>query len=122
MQKEWNIFTISSILAILIFILEFILYKEITFIYTTNIFFYPASFFLIIGLFSLVIRSGSFDFFYYSFKKATRRLRKNTLEEDSDITVSYLSDTFGTHYLFFVKVGSILMTISLMALIGHYLF
>ncbi|GEL66620.1 DUF3899 domain-containing protein [Marinilactibacillus psychrotolerans] len=122
MQKKWNIFTISSILAILIFILEFILYKEITFIYTTNIFFYPASFFLIIGLFSLVIRSGSFDFFYYSFKKATRRLRKNTLEKDSDITVSYLSDTFGTHYPFFVKVGSILMTISLMALIGHYLF
>ncbi|SFK03448.1 protein of unknown function [Marinilactibacillus piezotolerans] len=122
MQKKSNVLTISITSIILIFILEFILYKEISFFHTTNVFFYPAGICLIIGLFSLVIRSGAFDFFYYSFKKATRRLRKNNLEDESNLSVSYLSKTFGTYYLFFIKVGSILMTISLMALIGHYLF
>lgn len=122
MQKKITVTSISSILIIFFFLLEFILYKELSFLHTTNIFFYPAGLFLLIGLFSFVIRSGAFDVFYYSFKKAARRLKKNSLEEESELSVTHLSETFGTYYLFFIKIGLILLAISLLALIGHYVF
>lgn len=124
MQKKINVTSISGLLIVILFILELILFKEISFVHTTNIFFYPAGFLLIVGLFCLVIRSGSFDVFYYSFKKAARRLKKNQLNEENenDLSVTHLSETFGTYYLFFIKVGSILMAISLLALVGYYFF
>ncbi|MFC6463727.1 DUF3899 domain-containing protein [Marinilactibacillus sp. GCM10026970] len=122
MRIKLNLVSFASAIILLIFILEWILYGEISFLQTTNLFFYPAGLFLILGVFGLVIRSGSFDFFHYSVNKATRLFRKSSSIEDEERPISHLSNQFGKGYTVLLKIGLILMSISLLSLMGFYLF
>ncbi|WP_080145603.1 DUF3899 domain-containing protein [Marinilactibacillus piezotolerans] len=125
MQNKFNTPSITLVLVLFIFVLELILYKEISFLHTSNLFFYPAGILLIIGLFSLTLRSGFFDFFYFSFRKASKRIRRKQDEdpdEDDEVSVTDLSDKIGNFHLFFIKSGSTLLVISIISLIGFYLF
>ena len=122
MRKKITTTFITSVLVLFIFILELILYKEITFLDTSNLFFFPAGILLIIGLFSLTLRSGFFDLFYYSIQKASRKLRSKNSDDDEELSTSHLSEMAGDFHLFFIKSGCILMAISVISLIGYYLF
>ncbi|SFH51256.1 DUF3899 domain-containing protein [Pisciglobus halotolerans] len=119
MKKKFTPLNTWIVLTILLFILEWIMERDITFLNTTNLFFFPAGFFLIIGLFSLAIYSGSFDFFHYSMRKAGQRMKK---QNEEDYPIRPLSQSVGTVHRFFITVGTGLMVICLLALMGFYLF
>lgn len=108
---------VSLLLCLLI---ELIAYKELSFYHTTNLTFYGASLFLIIGLFGASFSSGFFDFFNYSMRKAAFNIRKSR-QSDEEFSIEPLSQVIGKGYYFFLKVGSALLVVSLLALLAYYL-
>ena len=119
MKKRLTPFNTFLIASLFFFTLEFFLDHKLTFLGTTNLFFFPAGFFLITGLFSLVLYSGSFDFFHYSIRKAALRFKRQT-EEDNEIIP--LSKSVGSTHRYLISLGTGFMLICLLALIGYYLF
>ena len=119
MKKRLTPFTTFLIASFFFFILELFLDHKLTFLGTTNLFFFPAGFFLITGLFSLVLYSGSFDFFHYSLRKAALRFKRQS-EEDYEIVP--LSKSVGSTHRYLISMGIGFMFICLLALIGYYLF
>jgi hypothetical protein len=101
-------------------LIELIAYKELSFYHTTNLTFYGASLFLIIGLFGASFSSGFFDFFNYSMRKAAFNIRKGR-HSDEEFTIKPLSKLIGTGYFLFLKVGSALLVVSLITLLAYYL-
>ncbi|WP_208559178.1 DUF3899 domain-containing protein [Marinilactibacillus kalidii] len=125
MQKKSKFLMIISSIIVLMFIVEWILQGTITFLDTSNLFFYPASLFLILGLFGQVLRSGAFDFFHYSINKTIHRFRSSRSteeEEESDQTPTHLSEQIGDGFAISLKIGFVLMSISLLSLLCFYLF
>lgn len=112
-----HIFLVSLLLCLLI---ELIVYKELSFYHTTNLTFYGASLFLIIGLFGASFSSGFFDFFNYSMRKAAFNIRKSRHSEE-EFSIKPLSKLIGKGYFFFLKVGSALLLVSLLTLLAYYL-
>lgn len=118
MKNKFTVIKSTSLIFILCLILEFILYKKINPFQTTNITFSAASIFLIISLFWAVLYSGAFDFFHYSMKKVTAKMRQD--EEPEDLEEVSLSKSVGQGYKFPLKIGINLLIISLVALLLHY--
>ncbi|WP_414839945.1 DUF3899 domain-containing protein [Carnobacterium sp. TMP28] len=119
MKKKITPIKITSIILIMCFILELISYQKISFLQTTNNTFAAASFFLIISLLWAVFYSGAFDFFHYSMKKVTTKIRREDISEQTDIIP--LSKSVGQGYKYPLKVGILLMLISLLSLVFYYL-
>lgn len=113
-----RVFMVSLLLCILI---ELIAYKEFSFYHTTNLTFYGAALFLIIGLFGASFSSGFFDFFNYSMRKVAFNIRKSK-HSDEEFSIQPLSKIIGKGYHFFLKIGSALLVVSLLALLAYYLF
>ncbi|SEK28256.1 protein of unknown function [Carnobacterium iners] len=118
MKKKFTPLKITSIILFLCLILELSIYQKISFLQTTNITFSAASLFLIISLLWSVFYSGAFDFFHYSMKKVTTKIHREDLSEQTDIIP--LSKSVGQGYKLPLKVGILLMLISMLSLIFHY--
>ncbi|MBT2731189.1 DUF3899 domain-containing protein [Carnobacterium sp. ISL-102] len=116
-KTPMRIFLVSLFLCLLI---ELIAYKELSFYHTTNLTFYGASLFLIIGLFGASFSSGFFDFFNYSMRKTAFNIRKGK-HSDEEFTIKPLSKLIGKGYFLFLKVGSALLAVSLITLLAYYL-
>lgn len=108
------------VLLLLCILIELIVYKEITFYNTTNLTFYGASFFLIIGLFGATLSSGFFDFFHYSMRKISFNIRKSK-HSDEEFNIKPLSKVVGVGYHYFLKVGSALLAVCILTLIAYFL-
>lgn len=118
MKIKFTVIKLTSIIFILCLVLELIIYRNISFLQTTNITFVAASLFLIISLFWAVLYSGAFDFFHYSMKKVTAKMRREeNSEELEDIP---LSKSVGQGYKFPLTIGISLLFISLIALLFYY--
>ncbi|MGB3161443.1 DUF3899 domain-containing protein [Carnobacterium sp.] len=120
MKLKISVLNLTSIIVILCLILELIIYKKISFFFTTNILFAVASFFLIISLFWSVLYSGAFDFFHFSMKKVTTRMRRE--DNSEEVENIPLSKSVGHGYKMPLKVGLLLLIISLVTLFFHYFF
>lgn len=118
MKIKFAVIKLTSIILVLCLILELIVFQKISFLQTTNITFAAASLFLIISLFWAVLYSGAFDFFHFSMKKVTARLRREDNEEDNDVIP--LSKSVGQGYKVPLKIGTLLLFISLVALFFYY--
>lgn len=116
---KFAVIKLTSIILILCLILELVVFRKISFLQTTNITFAVASLFLIISLFWAVLSSGSFDFFHFSMKKVTARIRREE-EDEADVESIPLSKSVGQGYKLPLKVGILLLSISLVALFFYY--
>ncbi|AGY81332.1 DUF3899 domain-containing protein [Carnobacterium inhibens] len=121
MKQKFTPIRVFMIVIVLCVLLELIMYKEISFYHTTNITFYGASFFLIIGLFGASLSSGFFDFFHFSMRKAAFNIRKGR-HSDDEFHVKPLSKVVGNGFSFYLKVGSGLLLVCILTLIAFYLF
>ncbi|MEG0497700.1 MAG: DUF3899 domain-containing protein [Carnobacterium sp.] len=118
MKTKFAVIKLTSIIFILCLILELVVFRKINLLQTTNITFAVASLFLIISLFWAVLYSGSFDFFHFSMKKVTARIRRE--DNEADVEGIPLSKSVGQGYKFPLKVGILLLSISLVALFIYY--
>lgn len=120
--KRWK--SILLLFATIPFIISIFLQESITLFYLTNMYFYISAPFLILGLFGLIIKDGTFDLFQYSLRKwkiGRNSQNKSKKNDDLDKNVQSLSQTIGTWYIGFLKIGGILFTISIALLIAHYI-
>ncbi|AEB29440.1 hypothetical protein CAR_c07460 [Carnobacterium sp. 17-4] len=120
MKQKFTPIRIFLAILVLCILLELIIYRELSFYHTTNLTFYGAAFFLIIGLFGASFSSGFFDFFNYSMRKAAFNIRKGR-NSDEELNVEPLSKVFGKGYYFFLKVGSALLIVCILTLLAYYL-
>lgn len=112
--------TITLIVFLIILILEWVLYGQLTLIETSNLTFYFAGFFLIIGLFGLVFSSESFDFFHFSIRKAFIHKSKRIEPDEIPPDPHALSKAVGKSYQTPLTIGSVLLLISLLCLWNYY--
>ena len=118
MKLKITVIPLTSLIVILCLILELIIYQEISLFQTINLTFIAASPFLIISLFWAVLYSGAFDFFHYSMKKVTAKMRNE--ENFEEIKGMPLSKSVGRGYQFPLKVGTSLLALSLIGLFIYY--
>ncbi len=120
MKAKLTVKNLIILILALCLIAELFIYHKISFLQTTNFTFIVSSLFLIIGLFWAVLHSGAFDFFHFSMKKVTSKLRREELSEETEQVP--LSAAVGKGYIFPLKVGFGLLIICLVTLLGYYLF
>jgi len=119
--KRWK--SILLLFATIPFIISIFLHEGITLFYLSNSYFYISASFLIAGMFGLILKDGTFDLFQYSLRKwrpgviGQKNSKKN---DDSEKNVQTLSQSIGTWYIGFLKIGGILLAISLACLITYY--
>lgn len=97
---------------LLIFVLVFILYRDVTILDYINISFYVGGLFLFIGLTLLLIQSGFFDFFSTSVKKVFYRKH---IQEDI-MSMRKPSEALSLKAPFFFKTGIPIILFMLVAL------
>lgn len=96
-------------------------------LHLSNAYFYLSAPFLLIGLFGVILKDGTFDFFYASFKRWQTSLnpkeQKNTdLQTNfNDEELHELSSLIGNKHLFLLKMGSILLLMSIIWVIYYTL-
>lgn len=83
---------------------------------------------LIIGLFGLILKDGTFDFFHYSMKKARNRIfnrekteQANRSELPDEEDLHHLSRSISNTYKSFLKIGSLFLILSVISLLIDYL-
>lgn len=120
MKQTFTPIRIFLTILFLCILFELIIYGELSFYHTTNLTFYGAALFLILGLFGATLSSGFFDFFNYSMRKAAFNIRKGR-NSDEELNVKPLSKVIGKGYYFFLKVGSALLIVCVLTLLAYYL-
>lgn len=120
--KRWK--SILLLFATIPFIISIFLQEGITLFYLSNNYFYLSAPFLILGLFGLIFKDGTFDLFQYSWRKwkpsvFSQNNSKN--DDDSERNVQTLSQSIGNWYIGFLKIGGSLLAISLIFLIAYYI-
>ncbi|SDQ50818.1 DUF3899 domain-containing protein [Carnobacterium viridans] len=120
MKQTFTPIRIFLTILFLCILFELIIYGELSFYHTTNLTFYGAALFLILGLFGATLSSGFFDFFNYSMRKAAFNIRKGR-NSDEELHVKPLSKVVGKGYHFFLKVGSALLIVCVLTLLAYYL-
>lgn len=120
MKQTFTPIRIFLTILFLCILFELIIYGELSFYHTTNLTFYGAALFLILGLFGATLSSGFFDFFNYSMRKAAFNIRKGR-NSDEELHVKPLSKVIGKGYYFFLKVGSALLIVCALTLLAYYL-
>lgn len=120
--KRWK--SILLLFATIPFIISIFLQEGITLFYLSNSYFYFSAPFLILGLFGLIFKDGTFDLFQYSWRKwkpsvFSQNNSKN--DDDSERNVQNLSQSIGNWYIGFLKIGGSLLAISLIFLIAYYI-
>ena len=120
--KRWK--SILLLFATIPFIISIFLQEGITLFYLSNSYFYLSAPFLILGLFGLIFKDGTFDLFQYSWRKwkpsvFSQNNSKN--DEGSEKNVQTLSQSIGNWYIGFLKIGGSLLAISLIFLIAYYI-
>ena len=101
--------------------------KESLTLFVSDSYFAISIVFFIIGFFGLILKNGTFDFFYYSFiktkekiidRKGTDSHKKALLPEREEI--SHLSNSISNTYISFIKTGVIFLVFSILSLLLYY--
>lgn len=120
MKNKWLAISLVGILGVLIVALFSA--TSSVFLFLSDSYFTIGILLLIIGLFSLVLKQGTFDFFHYSLNKAKDKLFKVREQEAPDENQLHkLSRSIPSSYTSFLKAASIFLLFSILCILIHYL-
>lgn len=120
--KRWK--SILLLFATIPFIISIFLQESVSLFYLSNSYFYLSAPFLILGLFGLIFKDGTFDLFQYSWRKWKPSMfsqKKSENNHPDDENVQSLSQTIGNWYVGFLKIGGIFLAASIIFLIAYYI-
>ncbi|WP_158555875.1 DUF3899 domain-containing protein [Peribacillus glennii] len=106
----------TGVALILIFLLSFLLYREISLLHFINISFYISGTLLCLSLFSMVIQTGFFDRIFFGFRTVMTRGDNSGKEK-----ITPLSELVSFRYNAMLASGILLLSFMLVALIFYYL-
>jgi 4-amino-4-deoxy-L-arabinose transferase-like glycosyltransferase len=127
MKNKWFLNAIIVLFALII--LSFFLNSQPFFLYLSNSSFVISLLLLIIGLFGLVLKEGTFDSFHYSFNQWKDRLFnfKDAHQNDEngqfdDENFHRLSKSIPSSYTSFIKAGILFLLISILCILIYFFF
>lgn len=125
MKKKWLPLTIISLLGMIV--VGFFSNTLSLFLFLSDRYFIIGLLLLIIGLFGLVLKQGTFDFFHYSLNKAKDKLvrpqevnQQMEHKHSDEERLHRLSRSIPSSYTLFLKAGSLFLLSSILCLLLYF--
>ena len=120
MKNKW--LPISLVSMLLVLIISLFSTTSSVFLFLSDSYFTMGLLLFVIGLFGLVLKQGTFDFFHYSLNKAKDKLLSNQVQKEADSKrLHRLSRSVPSSYIVFLKAGSLFIICSILCILIYYL-
>ena len=119
MKNKW--FQISIFVFIGVILLRFFSNPQSSFLYLSNTYFLISIVLLIIGLFGLILKEGTFDLFHYSLNQVKGKFFNPENSNAKKTHLHRLSQAIPSAYTSFIKAGLLFLVGSILCILIYSL-